>query len=69
MVGRDSHSTWTSFRGAGHRRLVHACVDRIEVDPDLRRGILYLPADAYGLFVRETSTRATLGSALLTGQP
>jgi hypothetical protein len=48
------------------RRLVHAYVDRIEVDPDLRRGILYLPADAHGLFVRETSTRATLGSCSAT---
>jgi len=44
------------------RRLVHAYVDRIEVDPDRRRGVLYLPADAYALFARETSTRATRGS-------
>ena len=43
------------------RRLVHACVDRIEIDPAARRGYLYMPSDAYGCFTRDTSTRGTLG--------
>ena len=43
------------------RRVLHAFVDRIEVDPHARRGVLYLPADAYTAFARETSTRAAHG--------
>jgi len=43
------------------RRLVHACVDRIEIDPAARRGVIYMPSDAYGCFTRDTSTRGNLG--------
>ncbi len=45
------------------RRLVHACVDRIEIDPAAKRGYLYMPTDAVGCFTRDTSTRGTLGDA------
>jgi DNA invertase Pin-like site-specific DNA recombinase len=45
------------------RRLVHSCVDRIEIDPEVCRGYLYLPSDAYGIFARETSTRGNLGDS------
>jgi DNA invertase Pin-like site-specific DNA recombinase len=43
------------------RRLVHACVDRIEIDPAARRGYLYMPTSAYDCFTRDTSTRGNLG--------
>jgi DNA invertase Pin-like site-specific DNA recombinase len=43
------------------RRVVHAFVDRIEVDPHRRCGVLFLPADAASSFARETSTRGALG--------
>jgi hypothetical protein len=43
------------------RRLVHACVDRIEIEPTARRGVIYMPSDAYGCFTRDTSTRGNLG--------
>ena len=45
------------------RRVLHAFIDRIEIDPHQRRGVLYLPADAYAAFTRETSTRAAQGDA------
>lgn len=32
------------------RNLVHAYVDRIEIDPYAKQGVLYLPVDAYGCF-------------------
>jgi len=43
------------------RKLVHACVERIEIFPDEQRGVLYLPPDAYACFTRELSTRVAHG--------
>lgn len=43
------------------RELVHACVDHIDIFPQDGRGVLYLPADAEACFMREISTRLTLG--------
>lgn len=43
------------------RRLVHAYVDRIEIDPHERRGTLILPADAFACLEREISSRGALG--------
>jgi len=43
------------------RNLIHACVDRIEVFPHEKRGMLYLPTDAYACFAREISTRLPHG--------
>jgi DNA invertase Pin-like site-specific DNA recombinase len=42
------------------RALVHAYVDRIEIDPHARRGVLFLPADAFVCLQRDFSTRLTL---------
>ncbi|MBN1967682.1 MAG: zinc ribbon domain-containing protein, partial [Anaerolineae bacterium] len=46
------------------RQLVHAYVERIEIDPHAKRGVLYLPADAYALYARSVSTRGALGDPL-----
>ena len=42
------------------RQLVHAYVERIEIDPHAKRGVLYLPADTYALYARSVSTRGAL---------
>jgi DNA invertase Pin-like site-specific DNA recombinase len=41
------------------RRVLRAFVNRIEIDPHARRGVLYMPADAYAAFA--TSTSVALG--------
>jgi len=43
------------------RAAVHAYVDRIEIDPDAKRGVLYMPKDAGDFFMREFSTRGAHG--------
>jgi len=43
------------------RRLVHAYIDRIEIDPLARRGTLHLPADAFACLERELSSSAAHG--------
>jgi len=42
------------------RQVVESFVDRIEIDPDAKRGVLYLPADAFEAFLRG-STHVALG--------
>jgi DNA invertase Pin-like site-specific DNA recombinase len=39
------------------RQLVHAYVDRIEVDPHTRQGVMYLPADPTDFLVSENARR------------
>ena len=43
------------------RRLVRAFVDRIEIDPQVKRGTLYMPADALACLERDISTRGAHG--------
>lgn len=43
------------------RRVLHAYVHRIEIDPMAKRGTLILPADALACLESEFSTRPTLG--------
>lgn len=38
------------------RKIVHAVVERIEIDPHAKRGVLLLPADAVAVLERETSS-------------
>lgn len=45
------------------RNMIHAYVDRIEIDPDAKRGVLYLPADAYAFFTASVSTQGAHGDA------
>ncbi len=45
------------------RRLVNTFVDRIEIDPQVKRGTIYLPADAMACLEREVSTRGAHGEA------
>ena len=47
------------------RRVVRAFVDRIEIDPHRRCGVLYLPGDAASSLEREPSTRGALGERLV----
>jgi hypothetical protein len=48
------------------RKVVHAFVDRIEIDPERKRGTLFLPPSAYDCFLRETSTQGALGDHVTT---
>jgi len=43
------------------RNLVHAYVDRIEIDPYAKQGVLYLPVDAYGCFTKEVCSWGSHG--------
>lgn len=43
------------------RRLVHAYVERIDIEPLAKRGTLVLPRDAFACLERELSTSAALG--------
>ena len=45
------------------RSFIHLVVHRIEIDPTTRMGILYLPEDAYGFFMRKFSTMGALQEA------
>lgn len=59
--GQFEHITTAGGASLATRQLVHAYVDRIEVEPYQRRGVLYLPGDALGCFEKDLCTRATLG--------
>lgn len=45
------------------RRVVHNCVDRIEIDPEAKQGRLFLPADTCSLLQLSASRRGTSASA------
>lgn len=51
------------------RNLIHAYVDRIEIDPHARQGVLYLPANAFACLQRDFSTRLTLEDPRVGTQP
>lgn len=51
------------------RNLIHAYVDRIEIDPHVRRGVLCLPADAFACLQRDFSTTLGDGTALYRLRP
>ena len=45
------------------RRVMHDCVDRIEIDPEAKRGRLFLPEDAWSLLHLSASRRGTSASS------
>ena len=47
------HLITTPTASVEARQLVHAYIDRIEIDPYAKKGILYMPKDAYGFFTME----------------
>lgn len=46
------------------RQVVHACVERIEIDPEAKRGCLYVPADASDLLHLSFSRRGISASSI-----
>ncbi|MCC7193362.1 MAG: recombinase family protein [Phycisphaeraceae bacterium] len=45
------------------RRVIHNCVDRIEIDPEAKRGRLFLPTDTWSLLQLSASRRGTSASS------
>ena len=60
-IGQLDHLTDCRNATVEARNLIHACVDRIEIFPHEKRGVLYLPADLYACFNRDVSRRVTHG--------
>jgi hypothetical protein len=53
------------------RKVLHIYIDRIEIDPGSKRGVLHLPSNSYGCFMLEFSTRGAHGdqrAGLLRGR-
>ena len=60
-LGRIDNLVMGRYASVEARNLVHACVDRIDIFPFEKRGILYLPPDAHACFTREISRRVHHG--------
>lgn len=47
------------------RQVVHALVDRIEIDPHAKKGVMYLPANAQALLEAAATSRVRVPSSKL----
>jgi hypothetical protein len=50
------------------RQLLQAWLDHIEIDPYQKRGVLYLPTDAYACFLRDCSTKGNFWERVAEGR-